>query len=193
MPQFDAGQLKTGDRVRAIQKIYHQSFRNVAVEAGTEGVVQMLWQEKGRVAVLWDTGIRFFCSVDTLAQTSEKFQVNPERTLTQSQMLAFQSIFDLLTRLRFEEDTEGQCMVDRGGEREVERVGIDIYNWASINRYIDFDQIAGRTVAEFVREGIQNGFLRDYLKTDEYVLRERETSAKGDSVCLLEPPFLSGY
>jgi hypothetical protein len=157
MPRLDVTQLKTGDRVRAIQKIYHQSFRNVAVEAGTQGTVQTFWWEKGHVAVLWDTGIRFFCSVEKLTQTGERFRLKGTRTLTQPQMLAFQSIFDLLTRLGFEEDTEGQRMVDRGA-------WVDIHHRTAADRYIDFDQIAGRTVTEFVREGMQKGFLHDYLK-----------------------------
>lgn len=161
MPRLDVSQLKIGDRVRAIQKIYHQSFRNVAVEAGTQGTVQTFWREKGHVAVLWDTGIRFFCFIEKLTQTDGRFRLKATRTLTQPQMLAFQSIFDLLTRLGFEEDTEGQRMVDRG-------TWVDVHHRTIINRYIDFDQIAGRTVTEFVREGLHKGFLRDYLETDEW-------------------------
>ena len=159
LPRLDIAQLKTGDRVRAIQKISHQSFRNVAVEAGTEGTVQTFWRQKELAAVLWDTGIRFFCSVEKLTRAGGRFRIKRTRalTLTQPQMLAFQSIFDLLTRLGFEEDTEGQRMVDRGAL-------VDIHNQTIVDGYIDFDQIAGRTVAEFVRDGLHKGFLRDYLK-----------------------------
>lgn len=186
LPQLDVAQLKAGDRVRAIQKIYHQSFRNVAVEAGTEGTALTFWRQKDLVAVLWDTGIRFFCSVAKLTRTGEHFQLKRTQTLTQPQMLAFQSIFDLLTRLGFEEDPDKQRMVDRAA-------WVDIHNQTLIDRYIDFDQIAGRTVAEFVKEGLHTGFLRDYLKTDEGVLRKNRAAAKGDGGCLLEPPFVSGY
>ena len=81
------------------------------------------------------------------------------RTLTKPQMLAFVSIFDLLSRLGFEEDTEEQCMLDRGSWFETDDNFIG-------ERRIDFEQIGGRTVTEFVREGLQQGFLLDYL-TDE--------------------------
>ncbi len=61
-------------------------------------------------------------------------------------MLRFESIFDLLTRLGFKEDQENERMITLDGTRQVA-----------------FEQIGGRTVAEFVRWGLKDGLLLRYL------------------------------
>jgi hypothetical protein len=50
-------------------------------------------------------------------------------------------------------------MVDRGVWLEID--SSDIGDYA-----IGFEQIAGRTVAEFVSEGLQKGFLLNYLRAN---------------------------
>lgn len=156
---LDIGLLRVGGRVRAVQKICSVNSYTVSVAAGTTGTVQMACEEQSLIGVGCDTGPRFFCLVEMVALTDEGMGVKTRWTLTKSQMLAFQSIFDLLTRLGFEEDIKGQRMVDRGVWLEID--GSDIGDYS-----IGFEQIAGRTVAEFVREGLQKGFLLDYLKAD---------------------------
>ena len=152
----DITPLQKGDRVWAVKKIYHPTQPIVIVNTGTLGTVEVVGPEWGVVGVSWDTGLLFSCPVTEIAALDwARGGMRP--TLTKSQMLAFQSIFDLLTQLEFEEDAEGQRMVDRGVWLEID--GSDIGDFS-----IGFEQIAGRTVAEFVREGLQKGFLLDYLK-----------------------------
>ena len=67
-------------------------------------------------------------------------------TMTEREMLRFESIFDLLTRLGFKEDQENERMVAPKGQV-----------------HVAFEQIGGRTVAEFVRWGIKDGLLLRYL------------------------------
>lgn len=62
--------------------------------------------------------------------------------MAERDMLRFESIFDLLIRLGFQEDQKNERMIAPGGELSV-----------------SFAQIGGRTVAEFVRWGLQNGLL----------------------------------
>ena len=76
------------------------------------------------------------------------------RQMTEREMLRFESIFDLLTELGFSEDQARERMVATGGTQAVA-----------------FAQIGGRTVAEFVRWGMENGLLLPYLI--ESLLRER--------------------
>ena len=63
-------------------------------------------------------------------------------SMTERDMLRFESIFDLLVRLGFQEDQKNERMITPEGEQS-----------------ISFAQIGGRTVAEFVRWGLQNGLL----------------------------------
>jgi hypothetical protein len=63
-------------------------------------------------------------------------------SMTERDMLRFESIFDLLIRLGFQEDQKNERMVAPDGEQSV-----------------PFAQIGGRTVAEFVRWGLQNSLL----------------------------------
>ncbi len=66
--------------------------------------------------------------------------------MTEREMLRFESIFDLLTKLGFAEDQAHERMLAPGGTQAVA-----------------FAQIGGRTVAEFVRWGMENGLLLPYL------------------------------
>jgi len=67
-------------------------------------------------------------------------------SVTERDLLRFDSTFDLLTRLGFTEDQAHERMVAPGGARMVA-----------------FAQIGGRSVAEFVRWGMENGLLLPYL------------------------------
>ena len=154
----DITSLRKGGRVWAVKKIYHPNQAIVIIDTGTQGTVEVVGPGQGFVGVSWDIGLLFSCSVTEIELLDwELGGMRP--ALTKSQMLAFQSIFDLLTQLGFEEDPEDQRMVDRGVWLEID--GSDIGDHA-----IGFEQIAGRTVAEFVREGLQKGFLLDYLRAD---------------------------
>ena len=125
-----------------------------------QGTVENAYRTTHKAKIRWDGGLVFLCRVNELEVLDARSAENMlPRTLTKPQMLAFVSIFDLLSRLGFEEDTEEQCMLDRGSWFETDDNFIG-------ERRIDFEQIGGRTVTEFVREGLQQGFLLDYL-TDE--------------------------
>lgn len=67
--------------------------------------------------------------------------------LTQAEMLRFASIQQLLTRLGFTENQERACMQNT-----------ETYDTVA------FSQIAGRSVEEFVRRGIEDGWLGEYVK-----------------------------
>jgi hypothetical protein len=69
--------------------------------------------------------------------------------LTEAEMLRFQSIQQLLTRLGFLENQTMSCM----------------YNPETYDT-IAFSQIAGQSVTEFVRQGLAAGWLREYLKEE---------------------------
>lgn len=154
----DIASLHKGDRVRAVKKIYHPNQPIVIIDPRIQGTVEVVGLGQEFVSVSWDTGLLFSCPVTEIELLDwELAGQKPTQPLTKSQMLAFESIFDLLTQLGFEEDTKGQRMVDRGVWLEID--SSDIGDYA-----IGFEQIAGRTVAEFVREGLQKGFLLDYLK-----------------------------
>ena len=76
--------------------------------------------------------------------------------MTEREMLWFESIFDLLTELGFSEDQARERMVAPGG-----------------TPVVVFAQIGGRTVAEFVRWGMENGLLLPYLiESPQQLLRE---------------------
>jgi hypothetical protein len=79
--------------------------------------------------------------------TKEEAETYQEKTgemlrMTERDMLRFESIFDLLIRLEFQEDRKNERMVATGGKQSV-----------------SFAEIGGRTVAEFVRWGLHNGLL----------------------------------
>ena len=67
-------------------------------------------------------------------------------SVTARDLLQFDSIFDLLIRLGFTEDQKHERMVAPGG-----------------THMVAFAQIGGRSVAEFVRWGMENGLLWPYL------------------------------
>ena len=69
------------------------------------------------------------------------------RQMTEYEMLRFESIFDLLTELGFSEDQARERMVAPGGTQAVV-----------------FAQIGGRTVAEFVRWGMENGSVPPFTQ-----------------------------
>jgi hypothetical protein len=157
---IDILKLRAGDRVQAVKQICRPSHPVVIVDVGTQGWVELIALGQGFVGVRWDNGLLLCSMVEKLTVLERGLGGMPcKHTLTKSQMLAFESIFDLLIRLGFEEDTPGQRMVDRGVWLEID--GSDIGDDS-----IGFDQIAGRTVAEFVREGLQKRFLLDYLRAD---------------------------
>ena len=66
--------------------------------------------------------------------------------VTARDLLRFDSIFDLLTRLGFTEDQKYERRVAPEGTQAVA-----------------FAQTGGRSVAEFVRWGMENGLLLPYL------------------------------
>ncbi len=153
--------LRRGDRVRARKDICHTHLSVALIMKGEEGTVESAYRATQKAKIRWDGGLVFLCRVNELEVIDSRPTWNTApQTLTKSQMLAFASIFDLLSRLGFEEDTEEQCMVDRGTWFDTDDNFIG-------ERWIDFEQIGGRTVAEFVREGLQQGFLLDYLSSEE--------------------------
>ncbi len=80
--------------------------------------------------------------------------------MTERDLFQFDSIFDLLTRLGFTEDQEHERMVAPGG-----------------THMVAFAQIGGRSVAEFVRWGMENGLLVPYLAQPPPTAAERAPCA----------------
>lgn len=78
------------------------------------------------------------------AQTPDKKRAG---ILTEAEMLRMPSIQQLLSRLGFMENQDRACM----------------YNLETCD-VIAFSQIAGRSVAEFVRRGREAGWLQEYVK-----------------------------
>ena len=157
----DLAGLRRGDRVRARKDICHTHLSAALIMKGRQGTVESVYRTTQKAKIHWDGGLVFLCRMNELEIIQSRPAGNSvPRTLTKAQMLAFVSIFDLLSRLGFEEDTEEQCMLDRGSwfDRDDNFVG---------ERRIDFEQIGGRTVTEFVCEGLQQGFLLDYLTKEE--------------------------
>ena len=104
------------------------------------------------VAVEWDGAqFRGWYDVETLSravtvnQHTVPFQET--RRLFQEEMLRFASIQDLLTRLGFIEDQHHACL------RHPDNAHV-----------VEFDQIAGQSLAAFVTTGLQNGWLREYIQ-----------------------------
>ena len=79
--------------------------------------------------------------------------------MTKHDLLRFDSIFDLLTRLGFTEDQEQERTVAPQGAHAVA-----------------FTQTAGRTVAEFVGWAIKTGLLVPYLAETPDACAERAVS-----------------
>ena len=157
----DVTRLRRGDRVRARKDICHTHLSAALVMKGARGTVESVYRTTQKAKIRWDGGLVFLCRVNELEIIDSRPAGNMvPRTLTKSQMLAFASIFDLLSKLGFEEDTEEQCMLDRGSWFDTDDNFIG-------ERRIDFEQIGGRTVAEFVREGLQQRFLLDYVTEEE--------------------------
>ena len=67
--------------------------------------------------------------------------------LSQEEMLRFASIQDLLTRLGFIEDQQHARL------RHPDNAHV-----------VEFDQIAGQSLAAFVTTGLQKGWLREYIQ-----------------------------
>jgi hypothetical protein len=115
------------------------------------------------VCILWDRAqVRGWYEVETvfrMATVSKGGQQVEDKTrrdqkdrhrhriLTEAEMLRFPSIQQLLLRLGFMENQDQACMHNP-----------DTYDT------IAFSQIAGRSLEEFVRRGIEAGWLAEYVR-----------------------------
>ena len=114
------------------------------------------------VCVAWDKAkLRGWYEVETLFKMATVRKVGNSREgklpserrlrrsgiLTKAEMLRFASIQQLLTRLGFMENQEQACMQNT-----------ETYDTVA------FSQIAGKSVEEFVRRGIEDGWLKEYVK-----------------------------
>ncbi len=145
--------LQRGDRVRAARTI-RDGTRKRTIYRNTEGTV--LSSSGGTVAVYWEDS-SIFLSVPTSALTplpTFSFR-NGARSaesvtiLTVAALLRFESIQDLLIALGYEERQEAHAMIN-----------------PMTTHVIDYGKIAGRSVFEFVRWGLQEGWLEAHVKKD---------------------------
>ena len=168
-PQSPAFQV--GDRIQANQAIYSPSC-GVTVGKGTEG--QVVWVGRQSVSVRWDQGPEFVyvnpallvestgqaaqntssssqgATPSTSSSDTPKKSSQAGRLMTEGEMNTYQSIQELLIALGFSDDQ------DTGEMRNPQTA-----------HAIPFHHIAGRSVGEFVRQGIKSGWLNDYLKPEE--------------------------
>ena len=166
------------DRVQASQAIYSPSC-GVTVGKGTEGNVVRVGRQS--VSVRWDQGPEFVYVNPALLvtssgqaqtpapSTSQNPSNNPAdtsdathsasgspptgRLTSESEMLTYPSIQELLIALGFADDQDTGEMCN-----------------AQTADAIPFANIAGRSVGEFVRQGLKAGWLTDYLRPEEHDL-----------------------
>ena len=107
--------------------------------------------------VQWDTDERSSCihtshieriPPDPIIRRKLRSDKGP-RLLTESEMLRFQSIQDLLVALEYIDDQATRRLINM-----------------KTRHTVDFDDIAGYSVPEFVRSGLHAGWLGQYLKQD---------------------------
>ncbi len=164
--------LQSGDRVRAARTI-RAGTRKRAIYRNTEGTV--LSSSGGTASVQWDDS-SIFVSVPTSALTplpTFSFRSVPTSVLTPlptfsfrngarsaesvtiltiAALLRFESIQDLLIALGYEDRQEAHAMIN-----------------PMTTHVIDFEKIAGRSVFEFVRWGLAQGWLATHVKKDPKV------------------------
>lgn len=100
------------------------------------------------VAIEWDRArFRGWYDVDNLYGVVKRVIVPPRPSrLSQTEMLRFPSIQDLLARLGFEEDQDHACLrPPRHGH------------------VVEFERFSGQSLASFVAQELCDGWLRDYL------------------------------
>ncbi len=144
--------LQSGDRVRAARTI-RDGNRQRAIYQNTEGTV--LHCSGGIAAVYWDDS-SIFISVPMAALTPLPFLFStgarPAKSvaiLTTAALHRFESIQDLLIALGYEERQKAHAMIN-----------------PTTTHVIDFEKIAGRSVFEFVRWGLQEEWLEAHVKKD---------------------------
>lgn len=173
-PAVSTPGFQVGARVQAGQAIYSPSC-GVTVGKGTAGSV--VWAGRQSVSVRWDNGPEFVYVNPALLvpssgqapqsvsshQSPSQQGTSQQRTLAQptplagqerqryseGEMLMFQSIQELLIALGFSDD-------QKTGEMRNPQTA----------HAISFSAIAGRSVGQFVRQGVKAGWLNDYLKPD---------------------------
>ena len=141
--------LQRGDRVRAARTIRDGNRRH-AIYRNTEGTV--LFCGGGTATVQWDDS-SIFVSVPltalalTFPLPPATTQPGPLPARTVTELLRFESIQDLLTALGYEELHDGRALIN-----------------PMTTHVIDYGKIAGRSVFEFVRWGLQEGWLEAHVK-----------------------------
>ena len=141
-----------GDRVSLRDQSILDLGGGFRVEGPDSGRVIDISVGMDLVAVEWDRAqFRGWYDVETLSRVVSVNEpaIQPQETqrLSQEEMLRFASIQDLLRRLGFVEDQQHACLRHP-------------HNAHSVN----FDQIAGRSLAAFVQQGLNVGWLREYVR-----------------------------
>ncbi len=142
--------LQAGDRVRAARTI-RDALRKHAIYRYTDGTV--ISCSRGTATVEWDDG-SIFLSVPvallrphTIRLTSAAIPHGPLPVRTVAKLLQFESIQDLLAALGYVERRDARAMIN-----------------LTTTHVIDYGQIAGRSVFEFVRWGLHEGWLDAHVK-----------------------------
>jgi len=161
--------FQVGDPIQANQSIYSPSC-GVTVGKVTAGSV--MWAGRQSVSVRWANGSEFVYvnpsllapssgqAAQSISSAQNPSQQNPPalpahmssqecRLLSKGEMLTFQSIQELLIARGFSDDQK------TGKMRNPQTA-----------HAISFSAIAGRSVGQFVRQGVKAGWLNDHLKPD---------------------------
>ena len=146
--------IDVGDRVHLHHHVILDLGGGFKVRGPDTGRVVDISIGMDLVAIEWDRAqLRGWYDIEDLSKSvtvsKQHRRSDPQQAglLSEAEMLRFVSIQELLARLGFVEDQDGSCLRN-----------------AQTAQKVEFAQIAGRSVVEFVRQGLQAGWLRDYLR-----------------------------
>ena len=152
-----------GDRVVLPAKQHLDLGGAYAVRGPDTGSIAEVSLGMDLVCILWDRAqVRGWYEVETVfrvamvSKGAQEVENKPNQAqrrrrgiLTAAEMLRFPSIQQLLMRIGFMENQDQACM----------------HNPETYDT-IAFSQIAGRSLEEFVRSGIEAGWLEEYVRKD---------------------------
>ena len=138
-----------GDRVALREQSILDLGGGFRVEGPDVGRVIDISVGMDLVAIEWERAqFRGWYDVDTLSRVVRvESPLDESPRLSQSEMLHFASIQDLLMRLGFTEDQKQACL-----------------RHPQYDHVVAFERIVGQSVTTFVSQGMRDGWLQTYLK-----------------------------